>query len=232
MDPVLQEQITYYSARAAEYDEWLLRHGRYDQGPVLNALWRAELAEVTRALETLALRGRVLELAGGTGIWTEQLAQDAMELTVVDASPEMLAMNRQRVRDPRVRYVTADLFEWQPDRVYDVVFFGFWLSHVPPEWFAPFWSLVNRCLAPGGRAVFVDNLYPSTTAGDHQPMPDQMITTRELNDGRRFRIYKRFYRPMELAHDLRIRGWECGLYSTATYFLYGSASRTLTATSG
>jgi ubiquinone/menaquinone biosynthesis C-methylase UbiE len=37
----------------------------------------------------------VLELAGGTGIWTEQLARDAVELTVVDASPEMLAMNRQ-----------------------------------------------------------------------------------------------------------------------------------------
>lgn len=85
-----------------------------------------------------------------------------MGLTVVDASPEMLAMNRQRVRDPRVRYVTADLFEWQPDRVYDVVFFGFWLSHVPPDRFAPFWLLVNRCLAPGGRAIFVDNLYPST----------------------------------------------------------------------
>jgi demethylmenaquinone methyltransferase/2-methoxy-6-polyprenyl-1,4-benzoquinol methylase len=95
VDPVLQEQITYYSARAAEYDEWLLRRGRYDRGRELNSLWRGELAEVTRRHDTLALRGRVLELAGGTGIWTEQLARDAVELTVVDASPEMLAMNRQ-----------------------------------------------------------------------------------------------------------------------------------------
>lgn len=59
-----------------------------------------------------------------------------------------------------------------------------------------------------------------------------MITTRELNDGRRFRIYKRFYHPMELAHDLRMLGWECGVYATATYFLYGWASRALTPTSG
>ena len=53
----------------------------------------------------------MLELAGGTGIWTKQLAQTAAELTVVDASPEMLGINRDRVRDPYVRYITADLFE-------------------------------------------------------------------------------------------------------------------------
>jgi len=100
----------------------------------VNAGWRTELEEVIQALDGFALRGRVLELAGGTGIWTKQLAQTAAELTVVDASPEMLGINRDRVRDPYVRYITADLFEWQPETVYDVVFFGFWLSHVPPEW--------------------------------------------------------------------------------------------------
>jgi 2-polyprenyl-3-methyl-5-hydroxy-6-metoxy-1,4-benzoquinol methylase len=133
MDRVLQEQIAYYRARAPEYDEWLLRQGRYDQGPAVNAGWRTELEEVIQALDGFALRGRVLELAGGTGIWTKQLAQAAAELTVVDASPEMLGINRDRVRDPYVRYITADLFEWHPETVYDVVFFGFWLSHVPPN---------------------------------------------------------------------------------------------------
>jgi hypothetical protein len=29
---------------------------------------------------------------------------------------------------------------WRPDRRYDVVFFGFWLSHVPLERFAAFWG--------------------------------------------------------------------------------------------
>ncbi|TME89208.1 MAG: methyltransferase domain-containing protein [Chloroflexi bacterium] len=77
----------------------------------MNAGWRTELEEVVQALDGFALRGRVLELAGGTGIWTKQLAQTAAELTVVDASPEMLGINRDRVRDPYVRYITADLFE-------------------------------------------------------------------------------------------------------------------------
>jgi demethylmenaquinone methyltransferase/2-methoxy-6-polyprenyl-1,4-benzoquinol methylase len=224
MDRVLQEQIAYYRARAPEYDEWLLRQGRYDQGPVVNAGWRTELEEVIQGLEGFALRGRVLELAGGSGIWTKHLAQAAAELTVVDASPEMLAINRDRVRDPYVRYITADLFEWHPETVYDVVFFGFWLSHVPPEWFVPFWSLVARCLAPGGRAVFIDNVFPSTTAGDHQPMPNELTTTRELNDGRRFQIYKRFYRPEELTQYIHALGWRCRVHATSTYFLYGWAN--------
>jgi hypothetical protein len=32
-----------------------------------------------------------------------------------------------------VRFICADLFAWSPERRYDVVFFGFWLSHVPLE---------------------------------------------------------------------------------------------------
>jgi len=66
-DPVLQERIAYYRARAPEYDEWLLRQGRHDPGEEQNARWRAELEEVVQELVSLAPRGRVLELAGGTG---------------------------------------------------------------------------------------------------------------------------------------------------------------------
>jgi ubiquinone/menaquinone biosynthesis C-methylase UbiE len=73
--------------------------------------------------------GGVLELAGGTGWWTARLASTAAQLTVIDASPEVLAINRQRVATD-VTYVVADVFEWRPDRAYDVVFFSFWLSHV------------------------------------------------------------------------------------------------------
>jgi ubiquinone/menaquinone biosynthesis C-methylase UbiE len=225
MDPILQEQIDYYRARAGEYDEWFFRQGRYDQGPALNARWRSELDEISAMVEASARHRRVLELAGGTGIWTQHLARVGEELTVVDASPEMLAINRDRVRNPHVRYIETDLFMWQPDTVYDVVFFGFWVSHVPPQWFGPFWSLVGRCLVPGGRAVFVDNLRPSTSASDRQPVTGQMLTTRELNDGRQFRIYKRFYLPAELKHALKALSWHSEIRATSTYFAYGWAQQ-------
>jgi len=56
---LLQEQLDYYRARAAEYDEWWLRRGRYDRGPVLNGKWFAESAEVRSALAVLRPAGRI-----------------------------------------------------------------------------------------------------------------------------------------------------------------------------
>jgi demethylmenaquinone methyltransferase/2-methoxy-6-polyprenyl-1,4-benzoquinol methylase len=226
MDPLLDEQIAYYRARAPEYDEWFLRQGRYDLGEEQNARWRGELEEVVRALASLGPRGRVLELAGGTGFWTELLVRTADELTVVDASPESLRINRRRVGDPCVRYLEADLFTWRPDQAYGAVVFAFWLSHVPPERFNGFWDLVASCLAPGGRVLFVDNLNPSSTAHDHRRLqPGEVTVTRALNDGREFRIYKLFYRPDELARLLESRGWRTDVRATSTYFLYGQATR-------
>ena len=45
-DPLLQEQVAYYRARAAEYDEWWYRTGRYDRGPEHRAAWQREIAVV------------------------------------------------------------------------------------------------------------------------------------------------------------------------------------------
>ena len=36
-DEVLASQIVYYKARAAEYDEWFCRKGRYDHGAMRRA---------------------------------------------------------------------------------------------------------------------------------------------------------------------------------------------------
>src|SRR3954467_10620052 len=100
---VLREQLDYYRQRAAEYDQWWLRQGRYDRGPGLKAQWFAEGAEVRRALAAFRPEGRILELACGTGIWTEQLLPFAERLTAIDGSREMLAINAQRVPAPMLR---------------------------------------------------------------------------------------------------------------------------------
>jgi len=70
---------------------------------------RSELDLVREALDAFALRGEVLELAGGTGLWTQQLAQSADNLPVVDASPEAQRITRERLQNPRVRYLEADI---------------------------------------------------------------------------------------------------------------------------
>jgi demethylmenaquinone methyltransferase/2-methoxy-6-polyprenyl-1,4-benzoquinol methylase len=157
-DQLLAEQRRFYQARAPEYDEWWQRSGRYDHGDDDRHEWNRQVATVDAALAAFSPTGSVLELAGGTGWWTERLARTAADLTVVDSSPETLALNRQRVGRPDVDYVVTDIFDWRPSRRYDLVFFSFWLSHVPREDFAAFWELVHSCLAPDGR------VFRSTTA--------------------------------------------------------------------
>lgn len=219
----LNEMMDYYRARAKEYDEWFYRRGRYDRGPEANARWFAEANEVFAALDALGIEGDVLELAPGTGIWTERLLRTATLITAVDASPEMIAINCARVASDRVSYLQADLFTWHPTRRYDAVCFCFWISHVPTEWLDMFLSTVAGALQPGGKVFFVDGIRePTGTAADHQlPEVDTQVMTRRLNDGREFKIVKNFYEPVALAARFASNGLDVIVRETATYFLYG-----------
>jgi SAM-dependent methyltransferase len=226
---ILQDQIDYYRARAGEYDEWWLRTGRYDRGPELNGRWRAEVAKVESALDAwLTARSprTLLELACGTGLFTRHLARRVPRITAVDASPEVLALNRSRVAAAaNIEYVEADLFSWRPAARYDAVFFSFWLSHVPDDRFAAFWGGVAAALAPCGAAYVIDSAFdPSSTAKDHvPPKPDAGIVTRRLNDGREFQIVKRFWEPQKLAARLAELGWSAAIAQTPSYFIHGPA---------
>ena len=219
---IVEQQISYYRARAYEYDEWFFRHGRHDRGIEWNRAWFSEVEEVREELSRFHPAGEVLELACGTGLWTEQLARYADHITAVDASPEVLKLNRDRLRDERVRFVRADMFGWRPDVAYDVVFFGFWLSHVPPERFEEFWGLVGSTLKPGGRVFFVDSLRAETPAEkNRRSAPEDHMTLRKLNDGREFRIAKVFHDPEELSSRLHGLGWNVRVCTTENHLLYG-----------
>jgi demethylmenaquinone methyltransferase/2-methoxy-6-polyprenyl-1,4-benzoquinol methylase len=229
-DAILRDQIDYYRARAGEYDQWWFRTGRYDRGPEFNARWNAEVETVEHALDGWLAARRpqtVLELACGTGLFTRHLAPRVTRLTAVDASPEVIAINRGRVAAGNVDYVEADLFSWRPERRYDAVFFSFWLSHVPAERFAAFWDTVSAALAPGGEAYLIDSVFDTTsTAKDHVlPARETGVVTRKLNDGREFRIVKFFYRPDELAAKLATLGWRAAIGQTQNYFIHGHAAR-------
>jgi len=223
---LLDEQIAYYRARAAEYDQWFLRQGRYDRGPEQRARWFRELATVELALQSFAPLVDVLELACGTGLWTRQLAKISRRVRAVDASPEAIAINRKRVNARHVSYRVADLFAWAPAARFDFVFFAFWLSHVPPERFDRFWHRLGTCLRRHGRVVFVDSLRePSSTAIDHHLPDHSSVLQRRLNDGREFEIVKVFYDPLALERRLAAAGWSGAVRSTPSYFLYGAMER-------
>ena len=208
-DPLLAEQAAYYRAIAMEYEDHVI--------PNLGA------PELGAALDAFRPTGHILELACGPGAWTAHLLRYATTITAVDAAPEMLARARTRVGDGRVRFIRADLFSWTPDRRYDVVFFGSWLSHVPPNRFDSFWSLVADCLEPAGRVFFVDDNYRT---------PDELIEgessstiQRRLNDGTGYRAVKVPYSPAELEERLRHLGWCITVRPASTHSFWGEGTK-------
>lgn len=224
-EELLAEQRTFYRQRAPEYDEWWQHRGRYDRGEDMAREWDRQVDHISAALERFGPVGDVLELAGGTGWWTARLVETAGTLTVVDASPETLDINRERVGiKPNLTYVVADLFDWQPEHPYDVVFFSFWLSHVPRARFGPFWHLVGRCLRPGGRVFLIDNRRDPTLTTDDPYVFESAddVQRRKLNDGSEHRVVKVFYEPDELAVRLSTEGWEAEI-TGSRWFVYGSA---------
>ena len=146
---LLDEQVSFYRAIAADY----LRQGLDLPGG----------DELTEALEAFRPTGSVPELACGPGVWTGQLLRHATDVTAVDASPEMLAIAAARVCDGRVRFIQADLFTWAPDRRYDVVFIGFWLSHVRTSK-SGFGESAGTSKSPPR---------PGRSTGDREPEPDE-----------------------------------------------------------
>lgn len=207
VEDVLREQRALYRAVAGEYEQ----HGLGLPGG----------KEVEAALERFRPAGDVLELAPGPGLWTGQLLRHATAVTAVDASAEMLALLRRRLRG-RVRTIQADLFSWSPDRRYDVVFFGFWLSHVPLERFDAFWSLVRECLKPEGRVFFVDDAY--RTAAEMVFGEASWTVRRRLRDGTAYRIVKVSHQPADLQQRLAALGWRIRVEQTSGPFYWGAGA--------
>jgi ubiquinone/menaquinone biosynthesis C-methylase UbiE len=215
---ILEETKEYYRQRAAQFADW--NRGKYDGGADPDSTYFEETKILLDALQAENLRGMVLEIASGTGIWTELLAQTAESVTALDSSPEMLERCRSRLgENPRVRYVVADFYDWVPDREYDAVSFSFWISHVPASKLDQFVSKLSDCLKPGGKVFFVDQ---QTREVMHEDLVRSggEVAWRTLDNGKRFKVVKHFYTPEEiresfLAHRIRTK-----ITCTPAHFFY------------
>lgn len=195
-DDVLAEQADYYRRRAGEYDAT-------SYGDLV-----AAHARITRLIGDMQPTGAILEIACGTGLWTEVLADAAESLTAIDLAPEVVAIARARVRKNNVRFDVADIFSWKTPQRFDVVFFSAWLSHVPMNRFEHFWQTLRELLAGGGRVLFVDEPIELRDKETYLPDSDEIVE-RQLRDGTTFRLVKNFVDPDNLVHRLRGLGWDC-----------------------
>jgi 2-polyprenyl-3-methyl-5-hydroxy-6-metoxy-1,4-benzoquinol methylase len=209
-DEILADQIGYYRRRAGEYDVTAY-------GDVAAARER-----IARLVAQMNAGGRVLEIACGTGLWTEALAGAADTVVAIDAAPEALAIAGDRVKSANVRFEVADVFSWTTDDRFDVVFFSAWLSHVPTSRFEQFWRILRRLLAEDGRVLFIDEHVDVREKEAYVPGADEIVE-RRLRDGRKFRVVKNFVDPQALRDRLLNLGWDCRILRDGGDWIRGEA---------
>ena len=237
IDSLLREQLSYYRTGAKEYDignRWLLTA---NNGADWEQIYLRGYADAVSAIESVAVDKDVLELAGGTGMYTEWLARYAAKLTVVDASPESLEINRSIITKWRgdIEYVLADIFDWHPSRRYEAIVFAFWLCHVPLDRFDSFWKTIEQALGQGGTVVFIDAQADATEVSVRQledtpdifaeERLDKEICIRKLANGNRFRIVRVLWQRATLKARLERLGWYVQIDDKSPW-LIGSARRT------
>jgi SAM-dependent methyltransferase len=218
-DRVIADQIAYYRARAPRYDDAYSRTGQHDRGPAANAAWRREMAGLVAAFDRVPLGPEVLELAAGTGKWTSRIARRASTVTVVDAAPEALLINRRRLGPDAggVHYLAAEIFHWSPRRTWDSCAFFFWLNHVPDARLAQFLTTVSDSLRPGGTVVFGDEAY--------RPDLGDEGCVRRLDDGRQFSIVKCVRPPGVVERSCALAGLEIHIQAIGRRFYLAVGQR-------
>jgi 2-polyprenyl-3-methyl-5-hydroxy-6-metoxy-1,4-benzoquinol methylase len=209
-DEVLADQVDYYRRRAGEYD--VTAYGDV----------AAARAHIVRLVAEMRPAGSVLEIACGTGLWTEALAGWADTVTAIDVAPEMVAVARGRVRSPNVSFEVADVFSWDSGTRFDVIFFSAWLSHVPASRLGQFWQLLRNLLAGNGRVLFIDEHIDERGKEAYVAGRDEVVE-RRLRDGSTFRVIKNFVDPQELELRLRRLGWDCAIRRDGSRWVCGEA---------
>jgi len=177
--------VAYYSRRAAEYEAIYAKPER-----------QVDLAVLRERLLALLAGHRVLELACGTGYWTQFIAADAASVLATDRSPEVLALARRKPLPPgRVEFAEYDAFSLPPlGGRFTAVLAAFWWSHVPRRRLAPFLEQLARALGPGVRAVFADNRFVegSSTPVARTDEHGDTYQVRRLADGSEHEVLKNF----------------------------------------
>jgi demethylmenaquinone methyltransferase/2-methoxy-6-polyprenyl-1,4-benzoquinol methylase len=175
----------YYEHRAPEYDDWYLGVGRFAERD--RPGWEDELHDLIRSLEALP-PAHTLDVACGTGFLTRHLPG---EIVGLDQSESMLEEARSQA--PDADYVHGDALELPfADGAFERVFTGHFYGHLERDERERFLREARRVAR---ELVVVD------ASSLHSPV-DEEWQERILNDGSRWEVYKRYFRPEQLADEL------------------------------
>ncbi|MFI5134225.1 MAG: class I SAM-dependent methyltransferase [Chitinophagales bacterium] len=176
--------IEYYQRRASTYDNLYHRGER-----------KEALDEAAAILQKFFSGKNVLEIACGTGYWTERIAQTAKSIFATDINNAMLDIAKARsYQNDNVTFSSGDFYNLKPEKKFESLFAGFIWSHIPLQELDEFIALMISYVQSNGTLVFIDNNF---VEGSSTPIvrTDEFGNTyqeRKLEDEETFTIIKNF----------------------------------------
>ena len=187
--------IDYYSKRASEYERI---YGKPERQDDLNTL--------KEILSNAFKNDHVLEIACGTGYWTQYIAKSAKAILATDYNQEVLDLAIHKKYDfCSVQFAGADAYYLDSiSGGYTAGFHGFWWSHIPRSRVKSFLCAFHSRLKVGAKVVMIDNVYVkgSSTPVSRQDSDGNTYQLRSLNDGSEYEVLKNFPSDLELGDSL------------------------------
>lgn len=184
------EMLAYYASRVSYYDAVYQKPER-----------QRDIAFLKQYLPQRFAGLSLLEIACGTGYWTQFIAPTSSRTLAIDIMPEALEYARRRPGTEHTQFVVADAYALPPGLGrFQAAFVGLWLSHVPLQRRQEFLRSLHRALLPGARVIFLDN---SEVQCRELPIAERdshgnTYQLRPLRDGSVHRVLKNFPTRAEL----------------------------------
>jgi len=183
---------TYYRARASEYDRFYENPERQE-----------DLAQLRDWLTGHARGRTILEVAAGTGFWTQVAAPVAKAIMATDLVPETLAVAANRGLGQHVNWCVADAYALPKFALpFDAGMAHMWWSHVEKQRRFAFLSDLTAHLEPESLILMIDQTYVDGICTPVSRLDEwgNRYTLRKLGDGAVYEIVKNYPSDEEL-HD-------------------------------
>ena len=207
----INEMERYYAKRASEYENIYLRPERQDC-----------IKESGNLLRKYFNNMNVLEIACGTGYWTEVISEVSTKIIATDLNNEVLDIAKTKKYNCKIDFIQDDSYKLgKITEKMDSLFAGFWFSHVPKSRINDFIDIINKKLNKNAIIVFMDNLYieGNSTPISRYDIEGNSYQNRKLEDNSQHEVLKNFYNEKSLKDCFKNYGKEIEINILEYYWI-------------
>jgi len=190
---LIEQMNAYYKLHAPLHDGCMNYTG--------NAKMEKLLAPIIGCCEEYVTDKNILEIACGTGNWTQVLAKRARSVLATDVNETVLEIARTKsYSSDKIEFQVADAYSLNTiDGTFNAAFAADWWSHIPKSAISVFLKSLHGKLCPGARVIIIDMSFRDIFARDYYLDEEgNAIYKRRLSNRQEFEVVKNFPTEKEL----------------------------------